>query len=175
MEKATSLANRTSALLFAQLSFFLAIITFAPLIGNQYITGTIVNAVLLVSGVVLGPRKTLLLCFLPSIISVASGLLPAVFVPMIPFIIAGNILLVHVFNLLRKKNFWLGLVPAALLKFSLLFFASNVLIGLFIKGQVASKIAIMMSWPQLITAVLGGIIAYFIIGGFGLTKKESII
>ncbi len=174
MEQTTSLASRQSVLSLAQLSFLLAIITFAPLLGNQYITGTIVNAALLVSVIVLGFRKTLFLCFLPSIISLASGLLSAVLAPMIPFIIAGNILLVYVFNLLRKKNYWLGLVPAALLKFSLLFFMSNVLIGLFIKGQVASNIAVMMSWPQLITAVSGGIIAYFIVRGLGLTNKNLV-
>jgi len=90
---------------------------------------------------------------------------------MIPFIIMGNVLLVWVFDLLRKKNFFLGVVPGALLKFSFLFFTSNYLIHFFVKEAVASKIAVMMSWPQLITALLGGIVAYIIINK---TEKHDI-
>jgi hypothetical protein len=82
---------------------------------------------------------------------------------MIPFIIVGNILLVYAFNLLRKRNFFLGLFPAALLKFSFLFLVSNFIITFFIKQAVAEKIAVMMSYPQLITALLGGFITYLLI------------
>lgn len=82
---------------------------------------------------------------------------------MIPFIIMGNILLVWVFDLLRKRNFFLGVVPGALLKFSFLFLTSSYLIHFFVKEAVASKIAVMMSWPQLVTALLGGLAAYAII------------
>lgn len=92
------------------------------------------------------------------------GLLPMVMAPMVPFIIMGNFLLVYIFSLLRKNNFFLGLIPAALLKFSFLFLVSNFLISFFVKQAIADKIAVMMSYPQLITALMGGIIAYFIIG-----------
>jgi hypothetical protein len=82
---------------------------------------------------------------------------------MVPFIVLGNISLVYIFSLLRKKNFFLRLIPAALVKFSFLFLVSNFLISFFIKQNVADKIAIMMSWPQLITALMGGVAVYLII------------
>jgi len=159
MEQAIS-SNSKVLLISSQFALLLALILFAPLVGNQFVTGTIVNASLLMSVVLFGLPGAIVLCFIPSIISLLTGLLPFVIAPMIPFIIMGNILLVLIFDLLRKKNFFLGLVPAALLKFSFLFLTSNYLIHFFVKETVASNIAIMMSWPQLITALLGGVVAY---------------
>lgn len=161
MEQSISL-NKT-LLKSSQFVFVLALILFAPLISNQFVTGTIVNASLLASVVLFGLPGALLLCFIPSVVSLFAGLLPWVMAPMIPFIIMGNILLIWVFDLLRKKNFFLGVVPGALLKFSFLFLTSNYLIHFFVKSAVASKIAAMMSWPQLVTALLGGVVAYLII------------
>lgn len=110
----------------------------------------------------LGMRGAMLLSILPSLVSLLFGLLPIVMAPMVPFIIIGNISLVYIFDLLRKRNFFLGLIPAALVKFSFLFLISNFLTSFFIKQSVAQKIAIMMSWPQLITALMGGIVAYIL-------------
>jgi len=144
----------------AQFLAVLSLIVIAPLAGNQFVTGTIVNASLLVSVALFGLGGAISLCFIPSIISLFTGLLPFVMAPMIPFIIMGNVLLVLVFDLLRRRNFFLGVVPGALLKFSFLFLTSNYLIHFFVKEAVASKIAVMMSWPQLVTALLGGAVAY---------------
>lgn len=165
MEQVVSL-NKKIALSLAQFAVLLAIVCFAPLINNQLITGTIVNASLLIAVVLLGMRGALLLCLLPSLVSLWFGLLPMVMAPMVPFIILGNIALVYVFDLLRKKNFFLGLIPAALLKFSFLFLVSNFVISLFIKQAVADKIAVMMSYPQLITALAGGLVAYLLVGRY---------
>jgi len=159
MEQVISLNSR-ALLKSSQFLLALALILFAPLIGNQFITGTIVNASLLMSVILFGFPGAAVLCFVPSIISLFTGLLPWVMAPMVPFIIMGNILLVLIFDLLRKRNFFLGLFPAALLKFSFLFLISNYLIRFFVKEAVASSIAVMMSWPQLVTALLGGVVAY---------------
>jgi len=159
MEQVISLNNKV-LIKSSQFLLILALMLFAPFIGNQIITGTIVNASLLMSVMLFGLPGAVILCFAPSVISLFTGLLPWVMMPMVPFIILGNILLVLIFDLLRKNNFFLGLVPAALLKFSFLFLVSNYLIHFFVKQAVASNIAVMMSWPQLITALLGGVVAY---------------
>lgn len=172
MEQSTTLSSRRSlAISVAELLVLLLATVLAPLIGNQYVTGTIVNASLLMSVMLLGFNATLLLCFLPSIISLSTGLLPGVLAPMVPFIILGNIVLAYTFSALRNRNFWVGLFPAALLKFSLLFFASNFIIDFFIKGQVAKNIAVMMSWPQLITALAGGAVAFVLYKALSLDRK----
>jgi hypothetical protein len=43
---------------------------------------------------------------------------------------------------------------------------SQTIIGLFIQKPIAEKIVIMMSWPQLITALLGGFLAYVFLKKF---------
>jgi hypothetical protein len=150
-------ANRLS-IVFKFLCF-LAVVFFAPFIGNQFITGTIVNASLIVSFFVFGLGGAILLCFLPSAISLTLGFMSLPI--MIPFIVLGNIILILSFRFL--KNYWLGLIMGALFKFSFLFLITNFIIKFFVSSPILNKISIMMSWPQLVTACLGGFIAYFII------------
>ena len=132
----------------------------APFLHYQAVTGSIVNAVLFIAVAVLGVRGALLLCLIPSVISLAIGLLPPILAPMIPFIIFGNAILVVTFNFLRKKNYWLGVISAAVLKFIFLALVSYIFVNLFFQGNVASEIAAMFVWPQLLTALAGGVIAY---------------
>jgi len=162
MELTKTILNRDSLIKLSQFSLFLVVMVFAPLIGNQLITGSIVNAMLLISTMTLGLSSALLLSFLPSIISLFVGTLPVVLFPMIPFIVLGNMIFVYLFSKLMEKNYWLGAVSGSLLKFALLFISSNLIIQFFIKQTVASKIAVMMSWPQLITALIGSAIAFTI-------------
>ena len=136
------------------------IATVAPLFGQQAITGPIINATLFVSVILLGVQSAILVGLIPSLIALSVGLLPAVFAPMIPFIIVGNTILIMTFNYLKEKSFWLRVTLASMLKFIFLFSISSVIINLFFEEEVASKVAVMMSWPQLFTALAGGLIAY---------------
>ena len=135
----------------------------APLIGQQVITGSIVNAVLFVSTVFLGVRAGILVGLLPSIIALSIGLLPVVLAPMIAFIMTGNVILVMVFDFLRKRNFWMGVVTASILKFIFLFASSTIVVNLIVKTELAPRVAGMMSFPQLFTALAGGALAYLVI------------
>jgi hypothetical protein len=138
----------------------LGIATIAPLIGNQFITGSIVNATLLISVAILGIQNGLLIGIIPSIIALATGLLPAVLAPMVPFVIMGNALLVLLFGYLLKRNYWLGAITGAILKFGFLWATSSIVIDLLVNQQLAGKVAMMMSWPQLVTVVIGSLLAY---------------
>lgn len=137
----------------------LLIVTFAPLFKQQMITGPIVNASLFASVVLLGMGPAVLIGTLPSLFAVFFGFHPAVLMPLVPFIITSNFILIVVFGSLRKVNYWLGVVSASFIKFLFLFGVSSVVISLFIKGPAVKSIAQMMSWPQLITALSGGVIA----------------
>lgn len=139
----------------------IAVSVLAPLFLHQAITGPIVNAVLFISVVILGPQNAVLIGLLPSLIALSIGLLPPVLAPMIPFIMVSNTLLILVFSYLRKRNYWLGITSASILKFVFLFSTSSIVIDLLLKKEIAPKVAMMMSWPQFLTALGGGIIAYF--------------
>jgi hypothetical protein len=147
----------------------IAIAVAAPIfIKQQLITGTIVNAALIIGTVVLSTRDGLLIGLLPSSIALATGLLSPVLAPMIPFIIVGNAILVLTFAYFNKLNFWAGVAVAALFKFAFLYGTSAIVIGLVVNKQVASSVAQMMSWPQLFTALAGGLVAF---GYLKLTSK----
>jgi hypothetical protein len=154
--------NRTAVITFVVL---LGIATAAPLCHNQFITGPIVNATLLIAVALLGMRDGLLIGLIPSSIALATGLLPPVLAPMIPFIILGNAILVVTFGYLRDKNYWLALVSGSVLKFAFLFGTSSVVTSLLVNQKVAANVAMMMSWPQLATALMGGLIAYGFLRG----------
>lgn len=154
---------RKNELIVASFQFLalLGISGFSPLFGNQLIAGPIVNAALFISVVLMGAKSAILLCFLPSIVSLAVGLLPAVLFPALPFIIASNVILVLVFSSFRKKNYWLGMIPAATFKFLFLAITSTFFLRLIVDKALTVKVSAMMVWPQLFTAICGGVLAFF--------------
>lgn len=149
-------------IIFSLLQFvaLIGIAVVAPTLGNQAITGPIVNATLFIAVMLLNAQSAILVGLLPSVIALSVGLLPLVLSPMIPFIMIGNTILILVFNFLRKKNYWIGIIWASILKFCLLFISSLVVTNLIIKKEIVSQVATIMSWPQLLTALGGGIVAY---------------
>jgi thiamine transporter ThiT len=171
MEKTKTLAiNKEKISFLAQFGVLLAISLVAPFIGQQAITGSIVNATLFISTALLGIEAGILIGLIPSVISLSVGLLPAALAPMIPFIILGNAMLVIVFGYLKEKNYWLGVASASFLKFLFLFNSSSIVINLLLKKEIAGQVALMMSWPQLFTALSGGLITYF---ALKLCKKNN--
>jgi len=138
----------------------LGIAVIVPMFGNQFATGPIINAVLFIATVLLGIEKALFICLVPSVVAMSVGLLPIVLSPMIPFIMISNVLMVLIFNALKDKNYWLGMIASSVLKFIFLYSSSFLVVNLIIKKDIVSAISAMMSWPQFLTALSGGILAY---------------
>jgi hypothetical protein len=132
-------------------------------IHSQWITGPIVNATLIIATVIIGPMEAILLGLMPSTFALATGLLPLPLAPMVPFIMIGNAVLVVIFHYSRGQNFAIRLGISALLKFAFLHFSVVFIMSALLQNEIVSKLAIMMSWPQFVTAIIGGVIAYPII------------
>jgi hypothetical protein len=79
----------------------------------------------------------------------------------------SNAILVLTFSFLKEKNYWLAIGVSSFLKFIFLFSSSSLVINLLLKKELAQSVASMMSWPQLVTALLGGGLAWII-----LRKKD---
>ncbi len=158
--------ERASTLSAAAVRFLalLAVASLAPALDAQALTGTLVNAALFLAVALLGVGPALLLGILPSVISSVTGLLPAALWPMVPFIILSNALLVVSFRACGRQSYWRGVLAGSVLKFILLAGTSSFVIGAFVSQPVADKLALMMSWPQLFTALTGGILAHFVLG-----------
>ncbi len=159
LERGAFVFSGKMLLLALQFVLFVAIVTIAPLLNQQIVTGSIVNATLFISVATLGVSATMMVGMLPSVIALSAGLLPPVLAPMVPFIIIGNTLLILIFAWLYKKNDLLAVISASIIKFTFLFATGSVVINLLLEKAVASQVALMMSWPQLLTAIIGGGIA----------------
>ena len=128
-----------------------AILAHTP--NNQWITGTIVNALLFIACFRVGIVNAIFIGLLPSAIALMRGLLPLPMVAMLPYIMIGNAAMVSAFGLIKIKSFLTRAMIASVLKFGVIFGAVSLLV------TVPHQIAIMMGWPQLITALAGGLIA----------------
>ncbi len=135
-------------------------------INNQFITGPLVNAILLSSAVIGSNSVGTIYGMLPSTIALTSGLLPLPLAPMIPFIMLANAIYVLTFKSLYNKNLFMGIFAGSLAKFIFLNACVSFILPNLLKVQFLSKIAVMMSWPQLVTAIVGGVIALGIIEKF---------
>ncbi|MFA5077429.1 MAG: hypothetical protein WC488_03305 [Candidatus Micrarchaeia archaeon] len=129
--------------------------------SSQLVTGTIVNALLIISALHFKGRQVLPVVMLPSIAALLNG---AVFGPftlflvyMLPFIWAGNFLLVHIIRELQsaaRLGYFKTLVLASVSKSALLFSGAFVLAGL---SLVPSALLFQMGPMQFATALMGGI------------------
>ncbi|MGB2631406.1 MAG: hypothetical protein WBC48_00600 [Minisyncoccales bacterium] len=132
----------------------------APLVHSQLVTGTIVNAALFGAVMLVGFRAACAVAMVPSLIALAAGTLPLAMAPMIPFIMASNVVLAGVFALLKKTNYWIAAVVASGAKFGFLVLSANVILSAMTHGKMTAALASMMGWPQLITALLGAGLAF---------------
>lgn len=140
--------------------FFLNFLS--PLIGLQAVSGPVVNATLFLAVFFLGLKNGIWFAFFPSLFALFSGIISPVMIPMIPFIISSNVILIIIFNYF-KENFWAGVVIASFCKFIFLYLSSSVLGRLIFSSEVALRISSIFGWHQLLTALLGGVIAYIVI------------
>jgi len=135
----------------------------APFFHFQAVTGTMVNAALIVAAFILGRKEAIAIGIFPSIVSIITGLLIPSVIPLIPLVILGNVILILVFSSLRKNNYWKGVIWGSISKFVFLY-ATGIVIAKVFENDVISKIVTaMFSWQQLLTALSGGIVAYAVI------------
>lgn len=167
--------NKKRILWITQTAVFVALLVVmqaatAPM-GNIMITGTIVNLLLIVSIMTCGLSSGLSVAVISPLMAKLIGIGPLW--SLIPFIAAGNIVLVLLWHFIGGKKMIHRMVPyitalitAAIAKFLVLYIgivkiAIPLLLGL--PEKQASVVSHMFSIPQLITALLGGILAVMIL------------
>jgi hypothetical protein len=147
----------------------------------QYITGPLVNALLIITVETLGVAPALWVGVAPSVVAWGSGVLPAPLLVMIPFIVAGNAILAATHGVLRRINYWLGVVIGAVLKCAWLWMAVTFVtvrpFSLQIDGAVRPvsippAMVAMMTWPQLATALAGGALAFGLLNALRVRRED---
>jgi len=132
----------------------------------QWLTGPIINAILILTLFLSGVRGAIFVSLIPSLMALSGGLLPAILAPVVPFIMISNvifILTIDYFYNNAKNNlsgYFMGVLIGASLKFLFLFFNTTLIVKLLMKQELAMKIAQLMSWPQFATAAIGGMLAF---------------
>lgn len=150
-------------------ALYAILIGVAPLIlHEQWITGPIVNALLVATTLRIGAKQAFLLAIIPSSAALATGTLPIILSPTIPVIIIGNMLLISGIQRLKKTPF-LGVLFGSVIKFIWLTIASQWILQFFLSESVLGKVSTMLSWPQLATAIIGG---FFTIGLIHILKQK---
>jgi hypothetical protein len=138
----------------------------------QPVTGPLVNALLLLTVEWGSIGEALLVGMITPMGAALRGILPLPLLVMIPFISLGNAILIGLYGAIRKKNRWVALGAAALAKSLFLYGAATFLIlrplHLETPGNpqvvtIPGAFLTMMSWPQFITAIAGGLLAFGIL------------
>ena len=148
---------------------------------GQLVTGTCVNCVLAVAALYGGMGSGVTVALISPVCAYLLGIAPN-FITVLP-IMAGNACYVVLLRLICGKTgrpFWrqpIGLVAAATVKFGVLYLlvvkiicgvAADALLGQKIGNAVVlaapmlKMLPVMFSWPQLITALSGGILALLV-------------
>lgn len=149
----------------ARVALLLAVTLVVQMAGlPQPITGPAVNAMLILATLFVGPWGAVAIGLLTPWVAFLRGTLPAPLGPAIPFIIAGNALLVLVYwavlRLSRSRPLgpgsWAGLLLAAFAKYAVIAGAVQFLLHL------PPKLAGALGLPQLFTALIGGFIALLV-------------
>ena len=149
-------------------ALFAILIGGAPLLlHEQWITGPIVNAILVAVTLRLGFMQAMTLAVIPSAAALFVGTLPIILTPTIPVIILGNILLITGVQIIKTHPL-LGITVGAVVKFVWLTIASQWILQFFLPEAILGKVTMMLSWPQLATALIGG---YFALSVLKLMKR----
>lgn len=142
---------------------------------SQFVTGSIINAILLITICVCDKWWALCVGTLTPVLAALTGQLAPPLVPFVPFIMLGNALFILIFALLiNNKTYskYIAILPAAFTKFIFLFLSVTYIVQLF-NIKLPKKVAAAMGIPQLITALIGGIFACLIIEA--LKKRKQIL
>ena len=150
----------------AMLIALLVTLQFVTKAGGQFVTGSAVNAVLAVSAVLFGLGSGVTVALLSPFVAYMLGIGPQL-IYIISAIAIGNIIyVVLMYCLCKGKLLWhlVGWVVAAAVKCGTLYLLVSVLLCtvLPLKPPQIAMFQTMFSWPQFVTALIGGGIAMVI-------------
>ena len=170
--KRSSMSNREKILWITRKAVFIAVLVVLQAVTKplgQYVTGSLVNLVLVLSVMLGGLWCGATVALLSPVFALLVGIGPA-FPPLLPFIMLGNLTLVLVWHLLAGKAEAKTLVTrslvatavAALAKFTVLYLGIVQLAIPYILQLEPQQVIVLsasFSFPQLITALFGGLVA----------------
>lgn len=138
-----------------------SLLPFPPFFSTLLI-GIFVNAVFLIA---IERLRFLTVAVLAVIAPIVAYLQQLLILPIfIPLVAIGNVIYVFIYSQLKDKSRWSALIFGAFLKTCWLFGSFFFLLqALRLPSAVTQSLLFVMSWPQFITGIGGGLIAWMII------------
>jgi hypothetical protein len=135
---------------------------------NTLVVGSLVNLCLYVASGTVGWRGSTVISVLTPVVAALMGHLPTPV--LIPFVAAGNVVLCLAFELIAQKKDtgiapWIAVGVSAAAKTAVLYalvvwiFVGMMLPGTGLPSKIGAVLSLNFSWPQLVTALIGGIVA----------------
>ncbi len=144
--------------------------------AGQIVTGSCVNGILAMAALAVGLTSGLVIALLSPVLAFLLGIAPQLVT--VPAIMAGNCVFVVILAVLAGKGKWVlwrqipAWIGAAAAKFAVLYLlVTQIICGLLsqelisagvLKVPMLNKLPVMFSWPQLVTALIGGGLALLI-------------
>ena len=149
-------------------------------LGNQIITGSVVNLMLIISVMTCGLSAGLTVAAFTPVLPTLLGFGPLW--PIVPFIAAGNMVLVLLWHFIGNRNmgnkyiaYVFALIAGATGKFLVLYFGVVHIALPYILGMPRHPVlTFMFSYPQLITAATGGVCAIILLPSLGKAIKNRV-
>ena len=148
--------------------------------AGQYITGSLVNCVLAVAALFGGLWAGVVVAVLSPVFAFLLGIGPKL-IQIVPCIAFGNLVFVLLLERIVKRNApaylqAAGLLVAAAAKFGALYAAVVKIVipamGAALKTPQIQTFTVMFSWPQMVTAVIGGTLAFLVLPVLRKAIKE---
>jgi len=187
MEK---IARKNNGVLWiARTAIFIALLIAAQYVTSslgQFVTGSIVNFLLITATLTAGIYSGIAVAVVSPVAAWLIGIAPNAF--LVPSIMAGNVVIVIVYGLLLKKSgslegfkkyaLWaVAVVSGAIAKFLALYLGVVVITLPLITGTLkppqVKAISTMFSYPQLVTALIGGAVATAVVPAIQSALKKS--
>jgi len=138
-------------------------------LGNQFITGSVVNLMLIISVMTCGLPTGLTVAVFTPILPTLLGFGPLW--PVVPFIAAGNMALAALWHFIGNLkigsvyiSYIIAMIAGAVTKFLILYFGVVRIAMPYILGLPEQHVmSVLFSYPQLITASAGGICAIILL------------
>lgn len=156
-----------------------------PIRLSQFFTGSLVNLILIVGAGAAGFGSASIAALISPVLAALLGVIPGGIPQMIPVVMIGNLIIVAIVwlcfkistDLVRAGGIVLkilGVIVGAAAKAVFLWAATaKLIVPLFnVKPKIAAQIGILMSWPQAVTALVGGILALMVLPALKIGAKN---
>ncbi|MDR0931101.1 MAG: ECF transporter S component [Clostridiales bacterium] len=151
--------------LFLALAIIFQNLRILPFIGastpqSLFIIGSLVNLVLVITVLYCGVFDACVIGIITPIVAAFQGHLPSI--ALFPIVALGNCMLPLVIDVCKRK-LYLGVILGSILKTIFLYFTMINISKLLLPAKAQALIAYNFSWPQLVTALIGGFLAIYLV------------